>query len=326
MTDNAFRQILAKTHQDGKPQLTMPGANLGDGTDAIESTTYNHEPYNNNLLSWGTKLLHAAYIVVDDILPAGEFKRYSKFVRIHRSEYHGILIRFTGMKTSLYSIEDLAPSPKVARDGNLLKDGSLTKERGAGMASMKAGESDVGSAGRDAIDLVNKSSGGIPIQIDSVYQIDLLPLHSNRSCLVTDNKVLEFNFNNGARAERAFPGEFGRNLYVAFDVINKAPLPQIIRFDVQVLMMVGGSSHGEPIKPSVEKAGGIGYPAWRRPEDTAAGGGAPTNLIPSDASGDTRVPVGRVSSARPNGLSGTIPIGMETNALDVISENTAHTK
>lgn len=286
MTDNTFRSLHPLVQKDPRPQLTMPGAEIGDGTDGINSSTYNHRPYEDSLLAWGTILLHTAYIVVDDVIPGGEFKRYSKFVKIHRDErnYRGILLRFTGQKSSLYTLEDIAPGPKAGPRGN-----STSK----GANAINKGEVEIDSAGRDAIDLINKSSGGNPIQLDSVYEIDLLPLQSTRSCLITDNMVLRFNFNNGDRVERDFPAKFGRNLYVAFDVINNAPLPQIIRFDVQVLMMVDmePQSENEPIKTHAKQG---------------AGG---------------KVPVGRVSSARPNGVSGTVPIGSDTNALDAISEN-----
>lgn len=39
-----------------------------------------------------------------------------------------------------------------------------------------------------------------------------------------------------------------------------------------------------------------------------------------------QVPIGSVSSARPNGEYGTIPKGTETNALDVISENNSYNR
>ncbi len=286
MTDNTFRSLHPLVQKDSRPQLTMPGAEIGDGTDGINSNTYNHKPYEDSLLAWGTKLLHTAYIVVDDVIPGGEFKRYSKFVKIHRDErnYRGILLRFTGQKSSLYTLEDIAPGPKAGPRGS-----SSSK----GAKAMNAGEVEIDSTGRDAIDLMNKSSGGNPIQLDSVYEIDLLPLQSTRSCLITDNMVLRFNFNNGDRVERDFPAKFGRNLYVAFDVINNAPLPQIIRFDVQVLMMV----------------------------DMQADKGSLPARTPVAQGPTSTVPVGRVSSARPNGVSGTVPIGGETNALDAISDN-----
>ncbi len=57
----------------------------------------------------------------------------------------------------------------------------------------------------------------------------------------------------------------------------------------------------------------------RKPNITAPGW---TNIMPLRPTNQT-VPVGQVSSARPPGVMGSIPIGSETNALDVISERNA---
>jgi hypothetical protein len=56
------------------------------------------------------------------------------------------------------------------------------------------------------------------------------------------------------------------------------------------------------------------------PGEYMPGGGASQTPAPRP---QTWVPVGTVSSARPNGVMGLIPAGSETNALDVISENNA---
>lgn len=56
------------------------------------------------------------------------------------------------------------------------------------------------------------------------------------------------------------------------------------------------------------------------PGEYIPGGGESQTPAPRP---QTWVPVGTVSSARPNGVMGLIPAGSETNALDVISENNA---
>jgi hypothetical protein len=60
----------------------------------------------------------------------------------------------------------------------------------------------------------------------------------------------------------------------------------------------------------------IQSPAVRETETRQAAAEARTSVVNTQ-----HVPVGRVSSARLPGVMGAIPVGSETNALDVISEN-----
>jgi hypothetical protein len=145
----------------------------------------------------------------------------------------------------------------------------------------------------DAIKIAHDVSvHGTPSVIDGMYRVEFLSLQCKRTCLLDDIPNNVFNFNNGMRKEFSYPCETERDIFIAFDVINPDPISaRLVRFDVMGLARAKEAQDDPPADAA-------------KPADDVR----------------PHVPIGTVSSARPNGLSGTIPIGSETNALDVMSD------
>lgn len=119
--------------------------------------------------------------------------------------------------------------------------------------------------------------------------------------VVSANRIEEFSFGNSPRERKVIPVPYpvGQSIPVVFDIVNHNPTHNII-VDFYVEVLIDRTAQNQQ-RADEEAAAVEARPA--RPPAT-----------------DPHVPIGQVSSARPDGLRGSIPVGSETNTLDVIAD------
>lgn len=307
----------------GVPVLDLP-SDLGDGPflSAPSSSVANNpvmassnelfrrtEPFEDNFMTNMPVLGRSSHIMigrfhVSDTIKSRSFRRvYQTFAYQPSPDLEGTFeIRFSGAGIATYR------EAVQAAEGNFLPN-NLEKVPGAfanameSLDGMKELSQPTLPARATTYQIRLRMPGyepGNSGQNKTVDPLCILATSEQGRRLLSQNAIEVFSFGNHIGERKVFPITYpvGRSIPVIFDIVNHVP-GFSISVDLLVEVLINRT------KQNAEKeAAETAVPAQPSPEQPVS----------------RMVPVGQVSSARLNGVNGTIPVGMETNALDVISE------